>query len=518
MINEKKTIEEFGYSAEALSNGSNKHMWLVCDYCGSDHKATAKNRTKSNSICNKDACFNCRYKKREDISMARDGVKNAAQRKESREKISNHAKKWINSEEFKEKRKKSMLNRYGVENAMHSETLKEKQKNAVLSSTGYINPSQSPEVREKIKKTNLEKYGTEQFLSSDYAREKIKQTSIEKYGVDNVFRLEKNKIKGDRHHFKNKDKALENGRKSLETKKQKGTVKLYNGKTISEIRQEESSYSDSAFRALINKHGLDVAMSMQPNVSSLESIIRNFLDDNHIHYTINSSIGRYKPDIVIDDLVLELDGLYYHSDKICDDDNYHFNKKKFYTDSGYRSCFFREDELNNKLEIVKSIILNKLNLSKRIYARECSHSTVSPEFFSENHLMGQGSGKIYSLDNDGKTVAAMRLKRIDSDNYEISRFCTLLGVNVVGAFSKILKKFISDVKPRSITTFVDMRYGEGKYLERLNFKFCSCYKSFNWTDTNNTFHRMRFPGNSGYDQGLYKIWDCGQSKYILNCV
>ena len=38
--------------------------------------------------------------------------------------------------------------------------------------------------------------------------------------------------------------------------------------------------------------------------------------------------------------------------------------------------------------------------------------------------------------------------------------------------------------------------------------------SFKWPDFKNTYHRLNFRGNTGYDKKLRKIWDCGQAKWI----
>jgi hypothetical protein len=67
-------------------------------------------------------------------------------------------------------------------------------------------------------------------------------------------------------------------------------------------------------------------------------------------------------------------------------------------------------------------------------------------------------------------------------------------------------------------TFIDLRYGDGSYLSDLGFKYNHTYPSFKWTDGQITLNRLRFPGNSGYDHGLFKIWDCGQAKWIYSCL
>jgi hypothetical protein len=52
------------------------------------------------------------------------------------------------------------------------------------------------------------------------------------------------------------------------------------------------------------------------------------------------------------------------------------------------------------------------------------------------------------------------------------------------------------------------------YLGDLGFVQKSCHLSFKWTNTRYTYHRMKFPSNTGYEQGMNKIWDCGQAKWV----
>ena len=110
-------------------------------------------------------------------------------------------------------------------------------------------------------------------------------------------------------------------------------------------------------------------------------------------------------------------------------------------------------------------------------------------------------------------ISVIQLKRSKNQDYEISRFCNKLNTSVVGGFSKLINYVHNKYSPDIISTFIDLRYGTGEYLNKLGFTKVSCYKSFSWTNGRDTFHRMRFRGNSGYDHGLYKIWDCGQLKY-----
>ena len=122
--------------------------------------------------------------------------------------------------------------------------------------------------------------------------------------------------------------------------------------------------------------------------------------------------------------------------------------------------------------------------------------------------------EIYTLLYDDKIVCAMRIKRIKDQNYEISRFCSKIGHSIIGGFSCLLSYFEKEVKPTSLKTYIDLRYGSGNYLPNFGFEKKSEFLSFKWMKNNKVYNRMQFPGNTGYEQGLHKLWDCGQAKYV----
>lgn len=93
--------------------------------------------------------------------------------------------------------KKTMLEKYGVENISQLDAAKEKKKNTCLRNYGVENPLQSPKIREKIKSSNIEKYGVDHNMKSKEVREKAKNTFLANYGVDNPSKSDsvKNKIR-----------------------------------------------------------------------------------------------------------------------------------------------------------------------------------------------------------------------------------------------------------------------------------------------------------------------------------
>lgn len=564
MIDQDKTLQKYGYTVEDLSYGSNKKIILTCDYCCVVFEKPYKSRLKQNIELDKDCCEQCKFKKREEVSLLKYGVKNASQRSDVKDKLTDY-----NIEEYKNQIiellsqgysinnissklniPKTSLNRYASSLGLDTKgnlrdktdkTLKEKygedykiiisekRKTTFIERYGCDNPFANDDVKAKIIHTCAAKYGHQHHMQSPIIKEKVKRTNLEKYGYDNVGKIPevKEKIKEtniNKYGFEQATKNPDIKSKIVSTMIKNGNARLFEGLN-SKTWAEKTGYCLSRFNQLVKDYGFEAAKNMYrtDSYTSLELRFKSFLDEYKLDYQnqkrVNLNDKYYISDFTIDNLIVECDGLYWHSDE-CRPDDYHLNKKEAYDSLGYNSLFFREDEIREKFDIVKSVVLNQLGKSNRLFARKCDldklNDKEADEFFNANHLMGKGRGATYILRFKEEIVAALRLKRNKNNDYEISRFCNTRFNSVVGSFSKLLKFAIQDKKPDSIMTFIDRRYGKGAYLKDLGFSYVHTYPSFRWTDGFITFHRLKFPGNSGYDNGLFKIYDCGQSKWVLN--
>jgi len=336
----------------------------------------------------------------------------------------------------------------------------------------------------------------------------IQKTMLERYGVKNASNL---------------DSVI---RKREKTKISNGHVVLYGGKTRKDL-SKDLPYNYHYFGSLIKKYGFEktIKMCQSKDKTIIEQIIKDILLLEKIVFQeekcIKNDCGkRYFCDFVVENkLAIECDGLFWHCDKINEDKRYHQNKRQVYLNSGFDPLFFRSNEIENKTPIVKSIIMNRLGNSQRVLARKCTirevDSNVSNEFYQKNHLMGSGRGKIrVGLFFENVLVTLIQICKKKQNHYDVSRFCHKINHNVVGGFSKLLKFCLNNYQIESLQTFIDLRYGNGEYLEKLGFIKKTEHLSFKWTDGKNTYNRMKFPGELGYENGLYKIWDCGQRKYI----
>ena len=519
MILENKTSEVFGYEFESLKSSSHKRICLKCDYCGSEYDAILKNRNLGYTKLPKDACNDCRYIKREEIGN------NPFSRPEVQEKIrQTNIKKYgveyqTQSDNFKEKSKVTCLEKYGAETYLASEEGKEAYEDTCLEKYGVDNVSKIPEVRDKAKKTCLEKFGSEFFYTSDECKQRI----LDKYNVKNVFESEliKQKITetnldkyGFTSHMKVKEIAKVVSEKSMATKIENGTITTVDGKLLSDMMRE-SEASKTQFYKVYKSSGLDAALNYQRGKTNIEMIIESILTRNNIGFKEQVKLNNYIADFVCEDLIIEANGNYWHSEKFADK-FYHRNKRKVYIELGYRSLFFTSDEIETKPLIVESIIKNKLGLSERISGRKTEFKQITKqegkEFLNENHLMGNGAGNCYALFNNDTIFSVIQIKNIKDGYKEISRFCIKNGYSIVGGFSKMIK----NIGIYKLKTFVDLRYGTGEHLESMGFVSKTTELSFSWTDGSIRIHRMKFPGKTGYENNLVKIWDCGQKPFFFN--
>lgn len=491
MLLENETIDKFGYSIKDLSIGSNKKVCLKCDYCNNNYETTYKNRNNSYKKLPKDACNNCKYLKNKEKN-GNPFSKPEIQEKIKKTNLERYGTEWqVQSDNFKEKTKETCLTKYGTENYCDSDVGKNHIKSAMMNKYGVENPSQIKEFKEKANNTMLEKFGSKTFWESEECKKRIE----DKYGVDNVFKL----------------KEIQD--KAIQTKINKESIKTYNGKSIG-YYFNKTEYSYKHFKELCDTIGLEKALLKVKHRTDIEVFIEDFLKELGIRYKFQLSIGKYFADFVLEDynLIIEPSSVYWHSELFLKD-NYHSEKSNFFKSVGYETLFIFSDEIKNNPETVKSLIKEKLNINIIIKSNDTEmliiENSESEQFLQENHLMGPGSGTSYGLTYNNQLLLVLQIKKI-RDGHEISRLCSKNGFNIVGGFSKLLKHINID----KIKTFVDLRYGSGDHLLDLGFKEVSNNLSFHWTDGNIRFHRMKFPGDSGYDLGLVKIWDCGQKCFV----
>ena len=396
---------------------------------------------------------------------------------------------------------------------------------ARLLETGCTNVSQLPEIKVKKKQTCLAHYGETTNLKCEDTKRKLKDTNLLRYGHECSLHggdpLQKKLKTWEKYEGGNplSDPAIQ--AKSKATQIKTGKIKLVNGKRMRE-NAAELGVSYSAFQSTVKNEGEEAALLLRTNTSRHEMMLRSWFDPAEIVTNHQIPNTKFRPDILFpsNKLIIEIDGLYWHSEEITKSRDYHASKQKAYAAQGYRSLFFRSDELVSSPEIIKSMIAHRRGLTAtRLFARNCKIEELTPEskktFFETNHLMGVGKGRVFALMQQGTPVAAIQVcwKRKDSKVLDVSRFCTAVNTSVSGGYSKLLAYASKEYAPNSIETFCDLRYGQPEYLSSMGFAHVGTHLSFAWTNYLKTWHRMQYPGNTGAEKGLHRVWDCGQALY-----
>jgi hypothetical protein len=152
-------------------------------------------------------CNNCSIdigkEKKKKTCLNKFGVEYSLQNKEVREKGNDtiqkiYGVKYISQvPEIRNKAQTTMINRFGVSHALQSKELIEKSQNTMINRFGVSHASQNEDVKIKTKNTNLEKYGFPCASQNEDVKDKIKNTNLEKYGFHCALQNEdvKDKIK-----------------------------------------------------------------------------------------------------------------------------------------------------------------------------------------------------------------------------------------------------------------------------------------------------------------------------------
>jgi hypothetical protein len=214
--------------------------------------------------------------------------------------------------------------------------------------------------------------------------------------------------------------------------------------------------------------------------SLVDSEILKFLEDNNVQNIITSDrkiLSGKELDIYLPDynLAIEFNGTYWHSEEAGKDSHYHVNKTLRCLESGIKLIQIFEHQWLEKKKIFKSVILNHLGKSNRIYARKCEIVELEnvTTFLESNHLQGTCSsaiklGLIY--DNELVSVMTFGKSRFNKNyEYELIRFCNKLNTTVIGGASKLLSNFKTLYSPKSIISYANLQWSDGSLYKKLGF-------------------------------------------------
>ncbi len=467
-------------------------------------------------------------------------------------------------------KKSKSIERYGTEHPSQSKIIKDKIISTNRSRYGGNSPMSSSDIKDKSKSTLIINYGVDNPSKDDNLLEKrilsfrisnykqnYKKSSLRKYGVD--------------HPWKNKEihrksvYSSESIKKKISMNLAMDKIKNYPkyllldcdknkfGLSFSMICPREHEFSISRHnlyrRSLSNSEICTICNPIDQKISGQETLLYNFISENYKGEIIRNSrsiISPYEIDIYLPELRLgiEFNGLYWHS---SDKRNlfYHYDKYVKSVENKIYLISIWEDDWQMKSEIVKSFILNRIGKSKKIGARKCQIKlvpySISRSFLESNHFQGDCKSSIrIGLFYENKLISLMTFSKprialggkVRDGEYELTRFCNLIGYVVIGGASKILSHFVNEYSPKKIISYSDNLISNGNLYEKLGFNMDSISRPgywyvidgvrehrFNWRKSK--LVKLGFsPDKTEEDimgeMGHYRIYNGGNRKWILN--
>lgn len=371
---------------------------------------------------------------------------------------------------------------------------------------------------------------------------KRKNTMIEKYGV--AYNSQRPEVKS----LLSKPKISNEAHTKLTNKEWLEKEYMINQRSTVDIASELGVYY-STVASYCASHGF--AIRRRSKYSMTEVAISDYLTELGVaHETSNWEVlGNKELDIFISshNFAIEVNGLYWHSynpaQKSSEDVHKHLNKTKSALLKGVDVFHVTDWEWNNKQEIIKSMIANKLGKTSIVVpARKCIVKRLTTNeaknFFEANHLQGHINSSMYlGLEYNGTVVMAMTAghSRFDKRKYtEIHRLAAGLNVNVVGGASKLLKYLTVLLPDTNIITYCDRDKSNGAVYHKLGFTLVrETGPGYFWTDGTEIVSRYKSMKKNlakwlpSYDPslsesanmfnaGFRRYWNCGNLVFELS--
>lgn len=428
-----------------------------------------------------------------------------------------------------EQSKQTCLERYGVDNVFKLKDTQERITKKIIELYGVEHPAQAPEVMERMKATSLSRYGVEFFAMTNEFKKNISIHRIRKTIHDNDDILGYT-IMGDDIYY------------------------TYRCPHPECTKCRDKFYvSKAGHKKVRENQGTEVCTNILPisydrnTGTTIELFVRDILNDYSIEYVTNDRtiLSGKELDIYIPSkkLAIECNGIYWHSLKPKE---YHHKKWNSCKEHGIQLLTVWEDQIINKPEVVKNIILSRLGIyNERIGASRCKIQSVPTKeatvFLDSNHLQGSVNGSIrLGLYYKDRLVSMMvfgkKRKALGSGSkenaYELYRYCNACGVQVIHGAERLFKHFVGNHPGCIVESFSSNDISNGTLYETLGFIHIGDQQASYWYIDKNLqrHHRYSFRKDmlirNGADPnmteaeitsglGLLRIYDSGQQRWIF---
>ena len=537
MINKCSECGKEFYSRGIAFYCSGPH-YRKCEACGKQFVWDHKNPRR---CCSKE----CSAVLKKRTCRERYGVDNVSQIDEVRKKISEAN----SSEAVRTKREATCLAKYGVKNVAKNAEIRKK----------LVEVMKSSEYLEKRAQTCIERYGYSSPMQSDTVKQKRQQYCIDKYGQPHPPRPP------EIIQYKMTDSSkLQN---YLSFKEDPGAYiksKFDVPVGISTLVADLGVTDTPIYDVLAKNKCSDL---LEHTYSRMEDEVIEFLrslDSNiEIKRCDRTIISPYEIDIWLPEYRLGIEcnpASTHNSSKKCPwgsdakSPSYHRMKSVMALENDAMIFHIFGYEWNSKKEIIQSMLQNLIkHNSEKVYARSTYVSILDyrecKEFLDANHRQGNCSSSyrlglrmkttddLIAVMTFGKMRGTMGSTSSTEHSWELSRFCSKLGCNVVGGASKLLRYFEKHEEPKEIISFSDVSHTTGSLYEVLGFTpVGEVPPSYTWVDIYDKVYYNRVSCQKSNlrnlfeddsidiqnhteseimeDHGFVKVFDSGKIKWV----
>jgi len=498
----KKSIEKFGTKTPSKSQ-------IIKDKI---IKTNIERYGSNSSLGNKNI-----QKKSKNTLMLNYGVEHPSKSKEIQEKrISN-----FNIVEWRSKFEITMLNNYGVKNALQSDVIKEKMKLTNIERYGVDNPLKSKKIQfERVKNTDYNKITINRL-----------NTINEKYNVDNIMEIDFYKDKA-RYNRRLKEKEKNINIIHIDLDNNQYLMKCDNGK------HHEFKIGFPLYKSRKHFNNKFCTVCFKPNkrtISELEKELLNFIKENYKKTIITNTkkiIFPYELDIYLPELKLafEFNGIYWHNEQNKLND-YHKIKSDMCGEKEIQLIHIYEDDWINKKDIMKSIILSTLNIYATILqSEECEVKEISfsesINFLKCNYIhVDINSNLNIGLFYNNELVSLLFL----NDN-EILGYSVKINYNIINGLSKLFTYYINKYNPIYTIIYINRDNSNCLLYNKLGFQLDNIIDSdysyiVNDIKVSKKYYNKEILINNGYNKDkteheimterkIYRIYNSGYYKLI----
>ena len=437
--------------------------------------------------------------------------------------------------------KKTNNKKYGVDYFSQSDEFAEKVKQTSLEKFGVEHYSKTNECKQRVIETNLENFGVEHPAQSNIVQNKMQVTMMANYGVKNAMHIpkiaERVRLQSRASQFYNVVSARSKDAINL------FTIDEYINSPVGTKFNWECVRCKLQFKQQLKPKGVYCPTCSPLYESSGERWVRQWLEDHNIEY-IQNTYKIIKP-LELDfycpahNIAIEFNGIYWHSEKILADKNYHFKKFKACNDQGIKLIQIWEQDLEFNSDIVSNRLNHAFNLlNTRIGARKCNIIQITTnqarEFLNQYHLKGFHQAKYHwgmYYNDELISILSLSKNRYNSKaEYEIIRFASKFETSIAGGLSKFLSVIKKQLGNVSIMSYADLNWGQGELYNKVGFTFSNYsnpnywyFKDLDDIKSRIAFQKHKIQGLAEGDteleiatnMGYNRFYDAGNAVWLI---